>query len=179
MAPECFIAGKEVDPQADIYSLGIMLYEMISGRPPFSGTLNQVISSHLHAEPSYSVEVGGVSTPMPSGLVTLLRALLAKKPEARSKTCAEVMALCQARVAELRVGAPQAQSGGSRSPGDLNSDSSTFQKITHFMEKNLGSASSEYQGRKVMHTTQRERVVVWILLVLFIGGFVAAYVPLK
>lgn len=179
MAPECFIAGREQGPYTDIYSLGIMLYEMITGRPPFTGTLNQVISGHLHAEPDYMVDVKGVPTPMPAGLVKLLRAMLAKKPEGRLANCADVVAACQARIAELRGGAPQAQGTGSGAAYEALSESSTFRKITLLMERNLGSASSEYQGRKVVHTTGRERVMVWILLVLFVAGFIAAYILLK
>jgi serine/threonine protein kinase len=178
MAPESFIAGKELGPQADIYSLGIMLYEMVAGRVPYTGTLNQVISGHLTGEPAYAVAVNGVSAPMPDGLVRLLKTLLAKKPEQRPRTCADVVALCQARLAEIRGGAPGAQ-GGVRSEKDSHGESSTFRKLTQFMEKNLGSTSSEYQGRKVMHTTKRERVVVWILLILFVSGFVAAYLGLR
>jgi serine/threonine-protein kinase len=178
MAPESFIAGKEPGPAADIYSIGIMLYEMVAGRPPFGGTLNQVISGHLHAEPSYLIDPQGNAAMMPAGLADLLRTLLAKKPEARPKSCSEVVRLCQARIAELKGGAPQAV-GGPRRGQDGSQESSTFRRLTQFMEKNLGGASSEYQGKKVMHTTSRERVVVWILLILFLSGFIASYIYLK
>lgn len=86
--------------------------------------------------------------------------------------------MCQARIAELKVGAPQAATGVRRG-GDGLHESSAFRRISQFMEKNLGGASSEYQGKKVMHTTSRERVVVWILLVLFVSGFIAAYLSMR
>lgn len=178
MAPECFVAGKDTGPAADIYSLGVMLYEMVAGRPPFTGTLNQVISGHLHAEPAYLIDPQGATTPMPAALSVLLRSLLAKRPEDRPGSCAEVVRLCQARVAALKGGAPQAL-GGPRRSQEGTQESSAFRRISQFMEKNLGGASSEYQGKKVLHTTSRERVVVWILLVLFVGGFIAAYFALN
>jgi len=48
MAPEQ-IKGKEVDSRADIYALGIMMYELLAGQTPFVG--GNVLAQHLHSEP--------------------------------------------------------------------------------------------------------------------------------
>jgi hypothetical protein len=55
------------------------------------------------------------------------------------------------------------------------SDSSTFQRLGQFMERNLGSRVSEYQGHRVLHTTGRERVIIWALAIVFLAGCVIAY----
>lgn len=50
MGPE-FYDGEVVDHQADIYALGVITYEMLSGRPPFYGTIEKIIAAHLFQEP--------------------------------------------------------------------------------------------------------------------------------
>lgn len=177
MAPECFKPGHEVGPAADLYSLGVILFEMLTGRHPFTGALNQVISGHLHSEPTYVATVNGAKAPLPEGTVKLLKALLAKEPALRPRTGREVADLCHIRLQSVQAGLAY---GGD--PGDLRgrearhlADSSTFQRLGQFMERNLGSNISEYQGRRVLHTTGRERMMVWALAALFLGGAMAAW----
>jgi eukaryotic-like serine/threonine-protein kinase len=50
MAPE-FYEGEQVDKRADIYAIGVMLYEMLTGEVPFSGTVQSIIGGHLFKDP--------------------------------------------------------------------------------------------------------------------------------
>ena len=87
MAPEQAL-GRDVDARADLYSLGALLYECLTGRPPFVGPdAVAVISQQINTPPMppcwHNPEV-------PQPLSDLLLELLAKRPEERPATAAEV-----------------------------------------------------------------------------------------
>src|SRR6516225_7794612 len=84
-SPEQF-AGIPVDIRSDLYSLGITLWEMVTGKTPFRGTPGEVMHQHLHA-PLPLEELEGVPQP----LVVLLEALLEKGPAKRFQNPGELL----------------------------------------------------------------------------------------
>jgi serine/threonine protein kinase len=72
--------GTEVDESTDIYSLGIILYEMLIGRPPFTGTAAAVLGMHLYKAVRVPEEL---NPDIPSTLSDLVIAMTAKKREER------------------------------------------------------------------------------------------------
>ncbi|MHA5047101.1 serine/threonine-protein kinase [Streptomyces sp. SD15] len=92
MAPEQAV-GKTV-PASDLYSLGCVLYELLTGAPPFTdGSPFMLYHQHAHEPvPSLADRRSGV----PTGLRTLVAGLLEKKPEDRPASAAEVAALLAA-----------------------------------------------------------------------------------
>lgn len=81
MAPEQIQADARMSFKADLYSLGCVMYEMLTGQPPFQGAnFAQVWDQHLHREP-LSLQEHGVDCP--TWLSTLVMQLLEKDPEAR------------------------------------------------------------------------------------------------
>jgi serine/threonine protein kinase len=86
-APEQ-IWGGVVDARADIYSLGCVLYELVTGRRPFDAeSSREVARQHLHLEPRRPSDL---VADLPRALEELLLQMLAKRPEQRPRTCAEV-----------------------------------------------------------------------------------------
>jgi len=104
MAPEQVTHPERADARADIYALGVLLYEMLVGRCPFeSNDIHWVIHQVLHEPPP------PLDRPVSPALERLLfDGLLAKSPEHRLQTMAEIGNLLDALIAAQQSGVPQA-----------------------------------------------------------------------
>ena len=88
MSPEQ-IRGQALDERADIYSFGCTLYELLSGRPPFTGvSTNDLLTKHLRTPPP-SLEASNRNVTSQFG--QLVRRMLAKDPAARPQTMDDVV----------------------------------------------------------------------------------------
>ena len=78
----------KISPQTDIYALGVMVYELLTGQPPFTGAVAAVLRGHLDKE-----------MPEPQGvderIVDILGQALAKEPAMRFESAGEMMAALQ------------------------------------------------------------------------------------
>jgi serine/threonine protein kinase/predicted Zn-dependent protease len=108
-SPEQF-AGIAADIRSDLYSLGITLWEMLSGKLPFQGSSAELMYQHLHTAPP----IGRLSD-VPAPVITLLEVLLAKDPGQRFQSPTELQK-ASPKVKEALV------SGASLSAKDLRSD---------------------------------------------------------
>ncbi len=84
-SPEQF-AGLALDTRSDLYSLGVTLWEMVTGRTPFRGTPGEVMYQHQHT-PLPLEELEGIPPP----LIALLEVLLEKDPSRRFQNPAELL----------------------------------------------------------------------------------------
>ncbi len=95
-APEQ-IRGEEVDGRADIYALGCVLYECLSGTPPFDAdSETALIYAHLEREPP---RISEVRPNLPQELDAVISRAMAKLPDDRYSSCRSLTAEARAAVA--------------------------------------------------------------------------------
>jgi CRP-like cAMP-binding protein len=80
LAPETAV-GREPDGRADIYALGVMAFELVAGRLPFTAqTVQELLRAHVRTPPP---DVRELVPDLPEGLVAFIQGALAKKPAER------------------------------------------------------------------------------------------------
>lgn len=104
MAPE-LIEGQRVDARADLYAVGCLLFQLLTGQPPFcQDKLPRILMRHLY-EPAPSLEGRG----LPPDLVELTAGLLEKLPSRRPGYAEDVVAILDAHLERDTFSAPPAR----------------------------------------------------------------------
>jgi len=178
VAPEQILA-QDLDHRVDVYSLGCLLYECLTGEPPFRRPREeQTLYAHIRDPPP---KVTAVRPDFPAAIDDVVAKALAKKPEERHESCGELVEAAREALAEvaptepagqrlrLRVTAGNAQGTeiqvadefliGREAPGEgkLGQDaeiSRQHARITHtgdeYVIEDLGSTNGTFlNGRKI------------------------------
>lgn len=93
MSPEQ-ASGAQVDHRSDVYSLGLVLYEMLVGQPPFRGR-NKMALLQRHIRETPTPVERACPSPLPRGLAKVVAQALAKDADARPQSMAEFAQLLQ------------------------------------------------------------------------------------
>ena len=89
MAPEQVAGDPGVDQRVDLYALGCMAYELITGQQPFANrTPQKMLAAHLTET---ATPVANIRPDCPPQLAALVTRLMAKEPSARPQTAAEIL----------------------------------------------------------------------------------------
>ena len=88
MSPEQAMGEREIDARSDVYALGCVLFEMLSGSPPFTGaTAMSVVAKHLSAPPP---DLRALRPEVPPAVAQALSRALAKEPGDRPGSAREL-----------------------------------------------------------------------------------------
>ncbi|HBI01143.1 MAG TPA: hypothetical protein DDY18_05910, partial [Flavobacterium sp.] len=140
MAPEAW-EGKVLDAQADIWSLGVMLFEMLSGQLPFVGDTPLSVMNKVNT--TTPPDLRKLRDDVPSSLVRIISKMLTKNKNRRYKTMREVavdLERGQHEITHTKPAKPR------RAPiewkSNLSGVSSIWKNITSFFVKLFGSISN-------------------------------------
>ncbi len=125
------IEENDLDVRSDIYSLGITLWYMLVGQPPFTGTVFRISSQHLTKEPPWA----DIEASVPEPVRALLARMLQKDPAARPQTPTKLRAeiedclrqLPSAQPSQLVLGVPSVPVDDTRIPEDHDASSTVVE----------------------------------------------------
>lgn len=159
MSPESLTPGVTVDFRCDLYSLGVIGYQLAFGQLPYTGTMVQVANGHLGGKAHFELP-----TSCGKPTIAIIRKLMRPHREQRYQHAREIVADLRRIITGAHSRGRTGSSSSAASSSGSGSSASDFRNIVGFLESRLGGTSSEVDGKKVVHTTTRERVLVWLML---------------
>jgi serine/threonine protein kinase len=165
MSPEQ-ARGEALDPRTDLFSLGSVMYGMVTGRHPFQGSTSAVIFGNiLHAAPVSPVHF---NRDIPAELERIINKLLEKDREMRYQVAAELRADLKRLLRELEPGRPSSDSTVAASRANVST--------AHAAAKSSGSAHKPISSTVLVEAANQNKFGAGVILaVVAVLAAAAAY----
>lgn len=164
-APEQ-IEGAEVDARTDVYGLGCVFYECLTGKVPFAGpSAAAIMYAHLFKDPP---SVTGAAPMLPSRLDAVVSTALARSKEDRYSTCRELLVATRSALREAATsstGAPKTPAAQERPPAPPrpapdSAGRAVFDKVKDLAFERLARSSARSSARQPEATFTPPRYLI-------------------
>ena len=143
MSPEQALGDPNLGPPSDLYSLGCVLFQMVTGTPPFDGeSSQQVVGKHIADPPPAASDV---NPKVPRELSDVILRCLAKQPADRFRSAGEVIAALES----------------DKQPSTMRSRATAAQAATELL---VSGARTQPMGRRADGRMGRPRRLGWVVL---------------
>jgi serine/threonine-protein kinase len=168
--------GERVDSRSDLYSVGCLLYELLTGRPPFTGDSPVAIAyQHVREAP---VPPTRVDPELPAWADAIVLKAMEKDPAERYQSAADMRSDIQRALSGFPVAAalPTTSSYGAPGAGTRRMDQLGQTQV----QRQTGTLAPYQYGQEETGVRQRRKRSVWpwvtaVLALAVIGGAIAAY----
>jgi hypothetical protein len=156
-------AGEDAHPTSDVYVLGSLLYEMLSGKPPFQAVdMTSLALQHLRQEP---VPLQALVSHIPFPLAQIVHKALAKEPAARYRNAGQLAHILRSQVG--RGVAPPVTAPATSAPGPAG------QRLVVPPPPAAYPPPSYYPGAETGYEVEEPGGVDWLLIGLIIAAMMA------